>query len=703
MTLVSGTHLGPYEIWAVLGDGGMGEVYRARDTRLNRPVAIKVLAAGLSDDPKRRERFEREARAISSLNHPHICTLYDVGHQEGVDYLVMELLDGQTLSERLARGALPLEQALQYAVQIASALDAAHRKGIIHRDLKPANIFLARSGGPSGPPTAKLLDFGIAKAVAPGAPVATAPPTLTEEGTLLGTVQYMAPEQLEGREADARSDLFAFGAVLYEMLTGRRAFPGENQSKVIAAVLDSEPAPLAATQPLTPPALEHLVRTCLAKNPDERWQSAGDVKRQLEWIAASLRTGVVPPTTVHRSSDGTRARWMGAAALVAAAAALSLLTWPWAQRRAQSLPPETRLEISTPPTTEPWSIAISPDGRTVAFVADAAGQAALWVRPLDAEARQLPETTGASLPFWSPDNQSIGFFAEGKLKRVEIKGGAPQVLADAAQPHGGAWGRDGSIVFSPHQVSTLLRRVVRRRRAGARVATGGRTCRSPLPPAAPGRPPRPVLRRGCAGNPRGLCRPARPDAAAPAAGCHGAGRLCGDGARPVCARERAVRASARRCSLRARGRGGPGCGPCDRAIGGRWIGLRRHLRFRQRGHHLPQRRRGCRASADVARSIGKDRDARGESGPCQVRGGLVHVAERPPPGVDPSRERQHRSLARRTRARRRHEPAHVRCGGRQLRPVVARRPASDVTPPTRAVRSTSTSDCSTVAATSLCS
>jgi eukaryotic-like serine/threonine-protein kinase len=270
-------------------------------------VAIKVLPPGLAHDPRRRERFEREARALSSLNHPHICRLYDVGNQDGVDYLVMELLEGQPLSERLHKGLLPLDQALAYAIQIADALDAAHRQGIVHRDLKPANIMLTKSG-------AKLLDFGIARAAAPVATPASAQSTLTDEGTWLGTVQYMALEQLEGHAADARSDLFSFGAVLYEMLTGRQAFPGASVSKVIAAVLDTEPAPLAAAQRAVPAPLDHLVETCLAKDPDSRWQNAGDLKRQLEWIAANPRVGDAPAITARRSSGVARAKWAGAVA-----------------------------------------------------------------------------------------------------------------------------------------------------------------------------------------------------------------------------------------------------------------------------------------------------------------------------------------------------------------------------------------------------
>jgi serine/threonine protein kinase len=353
-----GAQLGPYEIQAALGAGGMGEVYRARDTRLGRVVAIKVLPASMAGDPQRRERFEREARAISSLNHPHICTVYDVGHDEGTDYLVMELLEGQTLEARLQRGALPLDQALRHAIEIADALSAAHRRGLVHRDLKPANIFLVRSEL-SGAPAAKLLDFGIAKAIAaPDLPAITAQATLTTEGALIGTLQYMAPEQLEGREADARSDLFAFGALVYEMLTGRRAFAGETQSRVIAAVLDSEPPTLAAMQPLTPPALEHVVTTCLAKNPDQRWQSASDVKRQLEWIAASARSTVAPTNGGSPVLDGAtpallreqrpdRHWWIIAA--IAGVVLVSVLVPIAARMRGQSaIGPTMRFEIQVP-------------------------------------------------------------------------------------------------------------------------------------------------------------------------------------------------------------------------------------------------------------------------------------------------------------------------------------------------------------------
>jgi serine/threonine protein kinase len=310
MALSPGTRLGPYEILAVAGSGGMGEVYRTRDTRLDRIVAIKVLPEALLQDPERRQRLEREARAVSSLSHPHICTLHDVGHQDGTDYLVMEYLEGETLAERLQKGPLPPDQVLRYAMEVASALDTAHRQGIFHRDLKPGNIMLTRVG-------AKLLDFGLARSEAeatPGLSGISATPTrskpLTVEGTMVGTVQYLAPEQLEGKPADARSDLFALGTTLYEMATGRKAFQGKSQASLIAAILASEPPPLSTLQPLTPPALERVVRGCLAKDPQERWQSAHDVMLVLKGIAeAGPRAGIPAPGACQ--AQGPRAHLDG--------------------------------------------------------------------------------------------------------------------------------------------------------------------------------------------------------------------------------------------------------------------------------------------------------------------------------------------------------------------------------------------------------
>src|SRR5579863_830196 len=285
MAILPGKRLGPFEILSSIGAGGMGEVYRARDTRLDRVVAIKVLPAHLADRADLRERFEREAKTIASLNHPHICTLYDTGHQDEIDFLVMEYLEGETLAQRLQKGALPLEQVLQYAIEISDALDKAHRKGVTHRDLKPGNIMLTKTG-------TKLLDFGLAKlkqvaapASAPLSDLPTAKDPLTAEGAIVGTLQYMAPEQLEGREVDARTDSFAFGAVVYEMATGKRAFEGKTQASLIAKILEIDPPPISSLQPMTPPALDRVVKKCLAKDPDDRWQTARDLEVELKWIA----------------------------------------------------------------------------------------------------------------------------------------------------------------------------------------------------------------------------------------------------------------------------------------------------------------------------------------------------------------------------------------------------------------------------------
>src|SRR5713226_6978172 len=301
MALTSGTRLGPHEILSAIGAGGMGEVYRARDTRLNRIVAIKVLPTHLADRSELRERFEREARTIASLNHPHICTLYDIGQQDGVDYLVMEYLEGETLAHRLLKGALPLEQVLQYAIEIADALDKAHRKSVTHRDLKPGNIMLTKTG-------TKLLDFGLAKLKQEVAPanvqlseLPTADDPLTAKGSIVGTLQYMAPEQLEGKEVDARTDIFAFGAVVYEMGTGKRTFEGKTQASVISAIMSSDPPPMSSLQPMTPPALDHLVKTCLAKERDERWQTAHDITKQMKWLAEGGSQGTVASPAAAKS------------------------------------------------------------------------------------------------------------------------------------------------------------------------------------------------------------------------------------------------------------------------------------------------------------------------------------------------------------------------------------------------------------------
>lgn len=467
---VAGTKLGPYEILAVAGAGGMGEVYRGRDTRLGRVVAIKVLPAHLSSNPELKQRLEREARAVSSLSHPHICSLYDIGQQDGADYLVMEFLEGETFADRLERGPLPVEQALRFAIEIADALEKAHKQGVIHRDLKPANIMLTKSG-------AKLMDFGLAKAAPPftSSPLeaataaehltamATRNKPLTAEGSILGTFEYMAPEQLEGKDADARSDIFAFGAVLYEMVTGKRAFAGKTTASVIAAVLASDPAPITQLQPLAPRSVERLVRTCLAKDPDDRWQSAHDLKLQLQSIAESLAPGESALTNagVQRMAR-FKARWLFAAGLavllLALAATYFYLTRPH--------PQVTRLFVPSPEGSQflfsgdaAGPPVISLDGTALAFVAsDEKGTTLLWVRPLnELKARPLTGTENATFPFWSPDSKAVGFFSGGKLKRVALAGGSPLEVCDAPDPRGGAWSSDGTIVFSPNIRTGLFR------------------------------------------------------------------------------------------------------------------------------------------------------------------------------------------------------------------------------------------------------
>jgi len=462
--LVAGSTLGPYKILAPLGAGGMGEVYRAHDSRLGRDVAIKVLAPHLAATPEVRARFEREARTISQLNHPHICTLHDIGHQDGTDYLVMELLEGETLAHRLEKGPLPVAEVLALGTQIADALDRAHRAGVVHRDLKPGNVMLTKSG-------AKLMDFGLARV----ASLAAAPGTLTEsptvsrpltaEGTIVGTFQYMAPEQLEGKEADARSDIWALGAVLYEMATGKRAFEAKSQASLIVAIMEHEPRPILELQPLSPPALEHLVRRCLAKDPEKRWQSAGDLARELEWIRdAGSQTGAPLAPAAGRGARGRgreRLLW-STALLVVVLAAVATITVPGLLHRGprQAV---TRFSITAPENvTLPADVTasvISPDGRTLAFVAaDSAGTSRIWVRPLDSLApRELIGTENAWLPFWSPDSRIIGFFAEGRLKKIPAAGGGPEVLCDARDGRGGSWSRDDVIVFAPDAAGPLFR------------------------------------------------------------------------------------------------------------------------------------------------------------------------------------------------------------------------------------------------------
>jgi eukaryotic-like serine/threonine-protein kinase len=463
--LNAGTKLGPYEILSAIGAGGMGEVYRARDTRLNRTVAIKVLPTHLADKPELRERFEREARTIASLNHPHICTLFDIGRQDGIDYLVMEYLEGETLAQRLVKGPLPLEQVLQYSIEISDALDKAHRKGVTHRDLKPGNIMLTKTG-------TKLLDFGLAKLkqeVAPANVQLSELPTvdepLTAKGTIVGTLQYMAPEQLEGKEADARTDIFAFGAVVYEMATGRRAFEGKSQASVISAIMSSDPAPMTSLQPMTPPALDRVVKRCLAKETDERWQSANDLTNELKWIAEG-GSGVSVPAAAAQGIRilGRRGLLLSGGALLLAAVIASLATWNLKPAPAPVPQPVSRLVVNLPPgqrlagLDNGPAVALSPDGTHLAYVAVQGNTQQVYLRALDSlESKPIPGTDGAVNPFFSPGGQWLGFFASGKLKKVSMSGGPTQTLGDiSANPSGASWGSQGMIAFVPTNFSALL-------------------------------------------------------------------------------------------------------------------------------------------------------------------------------------------------------------------------------------------------------
>ena len=459
MAIASGTRLGPYEVLEPAGAGGMGEVYRARDTRLDRTVAVKVLPSHLSSNPDLRQRFEREARAISAMQHPHICVLHDVGNENGTDFLVMEYLEGETLAARLEKGPLPLEQMLAIAMQVTDALDKAHRKGITHRDLKPGNIMLTATGP-------KLMDFGLAKAGAAmqaagsGLSVAltmTSPTTpVTQAGTVVGTFQYMAPEQIEGTEADGRSDIFALGAVLYEMLTGKRAFFGKSQLSVASAILEKEPERISALQPLTPPSLERAVYRCLEKDPEDRWQTARDLLLELKWIAQAGSQAGAPAVVVSRRK--TREKfWIAAtAALAVAAAAFAIGFVLRAPQPAQvlktSLLPPTGIIINGFP-------AISPDGARVVFGGRTSdGKQMLWVRALDqAQALPLTGTEGAFIGYWSPDSRELAFFADGKLKKIDVTGGPPLTLAPAIQSRGASWSPEGIILYAPETGTGLFR------------------------------------------------------------------------------------------------------------------------------------------------------------------------------------------------------------------------------------------------------
>ena len=450
MALSPRSRLGPYEIQDPLGSGGMGEVYRARDTRLDRIVAIKILSRDLSASAEARRRFEREAKALSEVSHPHICAVYDVGMEGETRYVVMEYLEGETLASRLAKGALPLSETLRIGGQVADALATIHRRGIVHRDLKPSNVMLTASG-------AKLLDFGLARvtsapAASPATDTLTTPSNLTREGAIAGTVPYMAPEQLEGKEADARTDIFALGAVLHEMATGKRAFNGASQASLISAILREDPPSIATLQSACPRMLDRAVSTCLAKSPEARWQSASDVAHVLE----SIEEGVALPTAGPAArARRVKERILWGAVAVSTLATIALLVLLFA--RPTSAPAPAFVSEILPPQDQRFDFdhgppAVSPDGRLVAFVARAeeGGPGRIWIRAFDeASASPIAGTEGGYAPFWSPDSRSLAFFADGKLQRVDLGGGAPRTLCDARFGAGGTWNREGVIVFVP--------------------------------------------------------------------------------------------------------------------------------------------------------------------------------------------------------------------------------------------------------------
>jgi serine/threonine protein kinase len=455
-SIQSGTRLGPYEVVALVGAGGMGEVYKARDTRLDRTVAIKVLSPQLSADPEFKQRFEREARAIGALSHAHICTLYDVGGDHDVEYLVVEFLEGETLADCLRRGPLAIEQALAYSVQIADALAKAHRAGVVHRDLKPANVMVTKAG-------VKLLDFGLAKVVnslqpSASAEAVTAAVSLTTQRVVLGTVQYMAPEQLDGGQVDARTDIFAFGIVLYEMLTGTRPFSGNTTAHVIAEIIERVPEPVTARRQAVPAAVARTVEKCLRKDPDERWQTADDLRDELAWARH--------PTLPAGGSE-TPARWKAvlpwviAAALLLSTAALAGMLWrraPVAEARTYVVPVLSTPEVAEDPL---HGFALSPDGRQLALVTQGSdGAPILSVRTLENVSRILPGTSGASTPFWSANGRSIGFFSADRLMRVDLADGAVREICRSGrsrQRFSGAWNADDVIVFGLGAASGLSR------------------------------------------------------------------------------------------------------------------------------------------------------------------------------------------------------------------------------------------------------
>jgi serine/threonine protein kinase len=482
LSLTSGHRLGPYEIVAPLAAGGMGEVYKALDTRLDRTVAIKIVSGVMIASADARARMEREARAISRLNHPNICALYDIGTEAGTDYLVLEYLQGDTLARRIAAGPLPIAEALPIAMQVCDALDRAHRAGFVHRDLKPANVMLTRDG-------AKLLDFGLAKQAAPIQTRETiAGSSLSERGTIAGTLHYMAPEQVEGREADARTDIFAFGVVLHEMLTGTRAFDGGSPASVISAILRDAPPRLHTLMPAVPPALDRVVRRCLDKDPDERWQSARDLLFELR----DLKDGDEQRTPTQSVAPGRRvlvASLAAATAIAIAASAAAL--WLWTRQPVDRARQPFHLDVVLPDgyasRMDTPDLALSHDGRFIAIaLSDPEGTASIFLRSMDDSTLQrLPGTESGVQPFWSPDDRRIGFFANGWLQVAPVAGGVVQRIAQVSpEPRGGAWTDDDAILYSPQAGQGIMRVPASGRPATAATTTATGSHRYPV--ALPG-------------------------------------------------------------------------------------------------------------------------------------------------------------------------------------------------------------------------
>ncbi len=450
MTFEAGRKLGPYEIIEQAGAGGMGEVYKATDTRLERTVAIKILPTHVAGLPDFRERFEREAKSISSLNHPHICILYDIGKDENLDYLVMEFIEGETVAERLKKGPMPTDEVVAIGIQIADALEKAHRQNLVHRDLKPANVMLTKNG-------AKLLDFGLAKIQIDEnghdqATITQSTP-LTGAGTIVGTMQYMAPEQLEGKEADSRSDIFSFGILLYEMATGIKAFKGASQASLIASIMKEKPRSASEIQPLVPPMLEQVINQCLAKDPDQRWQSAGDLKRSLKWVSEGGSQIGLPAVKSRKRKTREWTAWGIAVLFFMLAGVSGFFLWEQLSEPKQVL----KAHVLAPEGNEfddfaGGGLSISPDGLNLAFVSldTLSKKTQLWVRPLNSlAALPLPGTEDAFLPFWSADSRYIAFFADGKLKKILATGGPTLTICDAPSGRDGSWNQDDIILFTP--------------------------------------------------------------------------------------------------------------------------------------------------------------------------------------------------------------------------------------------------------------